>query len=357
MTEPVNISAPGRICLFGDHQDYLGLPIIASAIDRYIHVQAAPRSDRLLHLHFDDIPSDKIIDLDERQEVDFEGDFILSALHVVRRYGVVIEAGYDVHISGDIPMNAGLSSSSALVVAWIRFLLGVSSNDITVSPAIVAQLAYEAEVIELGSSGGRMDQYAISHGGMIYLETDQDYALERMKEDLPTVIIGESGVPKDTTGDLHRLKDRALESIAEVQEHFPSFDIKTARVVDAQQYIESVSESLRDYLHAALLNHDITLRAKAELERADRDFTKIGALMTEHHAVLRDMLHITVPTIDSMIDAAMDAGAMGAKIVGSGGGGCIVALCEPQAAQRIIDAMLEAGAKDAYMVKVSKRIE
>ena len=74
--------------------------------------------------------------------------------------------------------------------------------------------------------------------------------------------------------------------------------------------------------------------------------------MNGHHAVLRDLLKITVPRIDDMIEAVLNAGAYGAKIVGSGGGGSIVIIAKPSNKASIIKAVLEAGATEAYAVQV-----
>ena len=80
---------------------------------------------------------------------------------------------------------------------------------------------------------------------------------------------------------------------------------------------------------------------------------ELGKLMNEHHAVLKNILKITPPKIDDMIDAALKAGAYGAKIVGSGGGGSICAIASEETQQKVIDSISAAGAKDAYAVSVT----
>ena len=90
-------------------------------------------------------------------------DYFRLALKVVKKYGCNPTEGYDLYISSDIPIKAGLSSSSSLVIAWIQFLISTFKIDIEISPLIIAKLAFEAEVIEQGSSGGKMDQYTISN--------------------------------------------------------------------------------------------------------------------------------------------------------------------------------------------------
>lgn len=74
--------------------------------------------------------------------------------------------------------------------------------------------------------------------------------------------------------------------------------------------------------------------------------------MNGHHEVLRDLLKITVPRIDAMVNAALRAGAYGAKIVGSGGGGSIVVIADPANEEEVIEAILQAGAQEAYAVTV-----
>lgn len=74
--------------------------------------------------------------------------------------------------------------------------------------------------------------------------------------------------------------------------------------------------------------------------------------MLEHHLVLRDFLNISLPLIDNMIESALEAGAYGAKIVGSGRGGSIVVLSPETVQAKVIAAIKAAGAKDAFQVQV-----
>jgi len=106
------------------------------------------------------------------------------------------------------------------------------------------------------------------------------------------------------------------------------------------------------YFEAAIKNHQYTILALKEFQKSSLDLKKIGELMNGHHAVLRDLLKITVPKIDAMIKAALNSGAYGAKIVGSGGGGCIVVIAEPEKQEQVVQSILEAGAKEAYVVGV-----
>ena len=118
-----------------------------------------------------------------------------------------------------------------------------------------------------------------------------------------------------------------------------------------------MSEDERPFLYAAIKNHLITIEAlKCFFEEGASRFreSEIGRLMNAHHLVLKESLKITVPKIDEMIAAAVEAGAYGAKIVGSGGGGSICALAPKGKEKEIIKALKQTGARDAYEVSIAQ---
>ncbi len=346
--------ASGRTCLFGDHQDYLGLPVIACAIDKFIKLVAVENNSACFNISKPDIKEQRTIQIDAVNEnTAVIGDHFLAVLKVLKKYNCIPSKGFDITITGTIPINAGLSSSSAVVVAWVQFLLEAFGSDKKVTQEFIAQIAYEAEVVEQKSSGGKMDQYSISLGNIIYLETDESSAYKTIPKKLPGLIIGESGIPKDTLGTLKELKENALLSIEKVEEIDPNFDIRKVEKDDVKTYENYLTTDLQPYFRAAVLNYLITRKALVEFQKEKLNYKTIGDLMYQHHEVLRDLLHITVPRIDDMIDAALNNGALGAKIVGSGKGGSIVAIAPEGKEQEIIKSMRNAGAVDAYLVSIA----
>ncbi|WP_062062991.1 mevalonate kinase family protein [Aquimarina longa] len=346
--------APGRTCLFGDHQDYIGLPIIACAIDRYIKLVAEENNSTIFNIRTPDIDKERNIFINNTINDIEKGDHLLSVLKVVKEYGCIPDRGFDITISGNLPINAGISSSSAVVVSWIKFLLEAFGSRNSVTPEYVSQIAYEAEVLEQGSPGGKMDQYSIGLGNVLYLETGNDFNYELIHKPIKGLIIGESGIPKETIGVLKELKEKAWLAIHKIKETDKDFDIQKAQKKDLDTLQNYLPDRLYPYLYAAISNHDITQKALRVLKRKHIDFEELGSLMNEHHQILRDVLKITVPKIDNMIDSALDAGAYGAKIVGSGRGGSIVVLASEGKEQKIINAIIDAGGKDAYRVNVDK---
>ena len=353
-SEHITIETPGRICLFGDHQDYLQLPVIACAINRKIVLTAKKNNSGYFEIFMPDVSAKRTINISETFDVLEPNDFFASTLRVVKRYGCIPNTGYSIEIKSTIPINAGVSSSSALVVAWVHFLLTTFGCHKKVTPQLIAKIAYEAEVLEHKGPGGRMDEYTIAIGNIIYIDTSKDSDYKTIGTSLDGLILAESGVPKETIGLLSHVKTNAIKSIDFIKRKHPTFDIKTANLEDYQKYSEEIPKDLKPYFYAAIKNHCITQKALTVFEDNPTNPKLIGELMNEHHHVLKDYLKITVPEIDEMIDAALEAGAYGAKIVGSGGGGSIVALSPPDKKDLIIKKLLEVGAKSAYGVTVAE---
>ena len=111
------------------------------------------------------------INLNEPLELLKSGDYLRSSIRVLKRNGIVLKKGYDIEIKGNIPIKAGLSSSSALTIAWLRFLTKAAVPNTKFEDEQLARWAYESEVLEFNEAGGIMDQYTISIGGMLYINT------------------------------------------------------------------------------------------------------------------------------------------------------------------------------------------
>jgi len=101
-------------------------------------------------------------------------------------------------------------------------------------------------------------------------------------------------------------------------------------------------------LEGTIKNRDIAVAARLELAKNNPNHKLIGKLLTEHHSVLRDILEISTPKIERMIKAALDAGAYGAKINGSGGGGCMFAYA-PEYPEKV-KAAIESEGGEAFII-------
>ena len=347
--------APARVCLLGDHQDYLGLPAIVAAIDIYIEISAERNYSGYFRIDMPDIGKSRKIPLDERFDTLEGRDYFGSSLKVLRRYECRPDFGLDLKVSSAIPISSGASSSSALVIAWINLLLNIYPSELEKTPENLAQLAYEAEVLEHGEPGGMMDHFSIAMGNVIHIETTDDYRVTEIAKKMEGLILGDSNAPKDTLSVLSLGRKSVNEAIDQIHEFLPDKAIDEIKIGDLPELLPLVDDEKRPYLDGAVLNHSYTIKALAEFKKESPDFERIGSLMNRHHLILKNNLSLTTERIDSMIDAALEAGALGAKINGSGGGGTIVVLA-PGREEEVIESIGQVGGK-AYRVNVDSGAE
>lgn len=347
MINKIISKAPARVCLFGDHQDYLNLPIIATTINRNIEVKAKYNNTRYLNIYKKDLSEHDYINIDKDIDEN-ETDLLKVALKVLQDYSCFPDKGYDIVISSNIPINSGLSSSSALVVAWVNFLLATFTNK-KVTSEILSEISYRVEVTEMGGSGGKMDQYTISYGETIFLDTLNDKVITYDHE-LCDMIIGVSNQVKNTQGLLKKLKTNALLSIDLISKKFPKFNIHNTSSFNLEKCLLELDKNIQPYFRAAIGNHRITLNAQKEFNQPSLNIKTISRLMNEHHDFLKNDLKITIPEIDKMIDIANQNGSLASKIVGSGGGGSIVCLSNDEnISHNIVKEFKKIGVKEAFI--------
>ena len=337
-TNKIKISTPGRVCLFGEHQDYLGLPIIASAISKRIYIEGAKRKDDLVRINLPDINSSESFSIGGKLEYKLERDYLRSAVNVLLQNGFSFFNGFDCTITGEIPINAGTSSSSALIIGWINFLSRMSDQAEILTAEKIAELAYAAEVLEFSEPGGMMDHYSTAVGGVIWLGSQPKIQLKKIDAKLGAFILGDSSEPKDTIFILARVKRGILNITKELVQHDSDFSLQTIRIEELIRLKDKLNEEQMELLEGTVRNRDITFEAEQLLNADQLDERRFGRLMNEHQNVLRDVLKISTPKIDKMISAALDAGAYGAKINGSGGGGCMFAYA-PDNPEKVLEAL------------------
>ncbi|MEA3403015.1 MAG: galactokinase family protein [Armatimonadota bacterium] len=325
MDRRVTVSAPGRICLFGEHQDFLGLSVIACAIDLDIRISGTPRSDTRFAIDMPDI--DMRDEFDAAREVPYHGsrDYIRSATNVVSRHGVDFTCGYDCRIRGTIPINAGASSSSALTVAWVSFAWATQTGDLPDSREMIARLAHLAEVVEFGEPGGMMDHYTSAVGGLLFIDCREPITVDRLPARLDGFVLGDSLEPKDTTGVLAKSRSAVETGLAVLRDRIRDFDFRTTALAEVEPFLDEMPEESRKRIVANFHNREICRRAGELLGQPEVDDQRLGELLYEHHEHLRDGIGVSTPKIDRMLEAAMEAGALGGKVNGSGGGGTMFA--------------------------------
>jgi galactokinase len=350
----ISVSAPGRICLFGEHQDYFGLPIIAAAINLRIFIQGIRRSDHLIKIELPDLKEREEFSIEEDITYRKERDYLRSAVNVLKRKGVRFDTGWDCRLHGTIPINAGTSSSSALVVAWSKFILEAAGEKTYNSPEEIAELGFLAEVAEFNEPGGKMDHYASSLGGVVNVSFEGGLKVKRLKNPLKEFVLADSLQKKDTTGMLGYIKSHVLEGMESVRKRIEGFDLNGPIGPIEREEMKTLPPDNKRLLQGTLMTRDLTVKGRDLFEADDFDHNRFGQLLTQQHEVLMDYLQTSTPKIDKMLDAALDAGALGGKLNGSGGGGCMFAYA-PERAEQIARAIERVGAK-AHIIHVDEGV-
>ena len=342
--EELRTSAPGRIVLFGEHQDYFGLPIISGAINLRISISGKKRKDRVFKIDLPDIGETEEFSLNKELTYTKKRDYIKSTINVLRRQEVGFPSGWDCLIRGSIPINSGTASSSALVVAWIKFLLEASGDKRARMEQEIAELAFLSEVAEFREPGGKMDHYTASYGGVISIHFGNTLKVRKLKNPLKEFVLADSLLRKDTTGTLGFIKNHVLQGVSSLQNRIKDFTLNSPLTQEVEDEIEKLSPDMKRLLKGTLLTRDLTAEGEALFESKTFDHIRFGRLLSGQQEVLRDYLQISHPKINTMIEACLNAGALGAKINGSGEGGCIFAYT-PEKAERVAEALVREGTK------------
>ena len=317
------VRAPGRICLFGEHSDYLGLDVIAASINMAIEIECTSREDDVVTVAYVDLNESDSFSLDSDIHYRNKRDYVRSAFNVMMRCGMVPSYGADLKISGNIPIAAGLSSSSALSVGAVMVIAQLAGCKMKSED--VALRAYDAEVVEFGESGGNMDHFASAVGGVIHVDMKNN-SVSRLPAKLDSIVIGDSEEKKkDTVGDLRYIRTTVEREYELIAQKAKSFDRRKTPVNKVYELGKSRPTKERGMAEATLRNRDLTYRAIKLLDIEKPNHQELGEMIREHHEILRDALDRSTPKIERMIDAAYSAGAIGCKINGSGGGGTMMA--------------------------------
>jgi galactokinase len=352
MNNSITVSTPGRICLFGEHQDYLGLPVIAAAISRRVNISGFNRNDGKAIIHLPDINRENAFDILPEMPYVHKRDYFRSALNILQRGGYTFKKGVECTVQGNIPINSGTSSSSALLINWINFLTLLADNPKPISPEEMAEIGYQAEIAEFKEAGGMMDHYSTAIGNVIYLESTPKMKVEGLIPKLGTFVLGDSQEPKDTVGLLKRVKGGVLEAIEKIKKEFPDFSLLTANFDDLSNFKSILTFEEQELISGNIDNHRILNKALNLLKSDSFEDSDLGELLNQHQFNLRENLKISTPKIDRMIQAGLDAGALGGKINGSGGGGCMFVYA-PENPEKVAQAIENQGGK-AYIITIDK---
>lgn len=382
--EPGVCRAPGRVNLIGEHTDYNGLPVLPMTIDEDIRIAFRMRKDGVVRIQDTDaaFPVREFQNEPKLTPSDagsWENYCKAAVQGLNEHFNVRRCPGMDLLVSGTVPISAGLSSSSALVVACaLAYLHVLGEPDM---PRLkLATLLAEAEHF-VGTKGGGMDQAIILLGGENRACKIDFSPLHVEQVPLPAdyaIVVCNSLVKAEKTGDaLHRynagprlcqlicaivakrVREEFDESIrlprlaalwkghlcltdGEVTGLFAEiFSKETTTLNEAARILGITSQEVRDRwlgdLKEPRSGFALKKRARHQLTEYQRveaardallagDAETLGHLMNASHTSCAEDFEISCPELDALVKIAREAGAVGARLTGAGFGGCTVNL-------------------------------
>jgi len=330
--------APGRVNLIGG-PDYNEVFVLPFALGAGVCAAASRRSDRRIALTSRQAGGEPVLlDIDAVEPGSAAGwaAYPAGVAWALRQAGY-LAGGADVAIDADLPAGAGLSSSAALECSVALALTGL--YQVPVPRRELAALARRAENDFAGVPSGIMDQIAAllgraGHALLLDCRTGTETAVP-----LDPAAAGLSLLVIDTRA-RHALADGRYATRRQACEQAASLlGVRSLRDItgDPGALARLAEPSLRRLAGHVVAENGRVLRA-AELLRAG-DQAAIGELLTTSHRSLRDEFRVSWPQADAAVEAAIDAGAAGARMTGGGFGGSVVALVPADLAGQVREAV------------------
>jgi len=322
--------APGRINLIGEHTDYndgFVLPF-ALAVGCTATVSAGPAGSDDWSVRSVQEPDPVVAPrsgLAGAAEVPEWTRYVLGVLWLLTDRGVDVPP-LDILVDSDVPTGAGLSSSAALVCSVVRAVddhLGLGLDD----DAVFA-LTRDVENDAVGAPTGGMDQLVSLRGraGHVLLCDMRSHATRPVPLDLPgaglAVLVADTRAPHKHSDGEYGARRRGCEEAARILGVAALRDVDEAALEGALGRLDD--DELRRYVRH-VVTEDARVLDVARLLDEGR-LSEIGPALTASHASMRDDFRITVPEVDTAVEALLGAGALGARMTGGGFGGCAIAL-------------------------------
>jgi mevalonate kinase len=302
--EFTELKIPGRVCLFGDKIDLKGFPVIGATVNLFLTLKIRPLAEPVVKLRSENFPGGLEYPLGEKGDWNHPLKYWAAVAYRLRNK----ISGFEAIMKSDIPIGSGLSSSAAVSVALAKglntiFNLGLSTMEI-------AEIAYRAEHDDLGIMCGRLDQYTIAFGGVVFIDTGEVPRVEPIQIASLPIVVGDTQEERHAKTVLNSVKQRVLANDPVVTDAFDKM-------------------------------HEGVLKGRIALERGD--FAEVGRWMTKQQAQ-EDRIGAATEKLNRLCRVSIEAGAYGAKQMGAGGGGCMVAVC-PGKQHEVADAITKAGGK------------
>jgi galactose-1-phosphate uridylyltransferase family 2/galactokinase len=324
--------SPGRVNLIGEHIDYNGGLVFPAAISLGTYGAIKKRTDQRFRFYSANFKEQGVIDIEIDQLAYLKdhgwANYAKGILFELRERQYSIPFGFDLYIEGNLPPQSGLSSSASLEV-----LVGYIANqlyDLGLTRTDIALLGQHVENYYMGMHCGIMDQLIIANGIKdhgILMNTD---TLEMTKANAffkgYRWLIMNSNYKRKTTESKYNERvsecNLAQKIIIEkkVIRHLCELSIEDLKWIEPLIHNDTIYKRVRH----VITEQDRTLQAKKAMEAHDAN--AFAKLLDGSHKSLKEDYEVTGLHLDTLVEEAKKAGAMGARVTGAGFGGCAIAL-------------------------------
>jgi galactokinase/galacturonokinase len=347
-SEAFLIESPLRVCPIGAHVDHQGGVVTGMTIDRQVVLAAVPTADAVVRVASLDFPGEVVVELGDQVPTGAGnwGDYVRAAVAVLFREKP-LQNGFRAVIGGDLP-GAGLSSSAAVLVAYLLALIRV--NEIDISREEISGLVQRAENEYVGVASGRLDQSIIlfaEHDHLTRVDCS-DLSIEQVPHPPDwidfRVLVAFSGVGRALAGsgfnnrvsECHEAARLLLELGGEAPRERPMLsDVEP-------EIFERFSDDLPQTERRRAAHYFGELRRVLSGVGAWRqgDLDRFGALMSASGASSIHNYECGTAELVTLYGALRDApGVYGTRFSGGGFGGSCIALIEPEAGASVIEAV------------------
>jgi len=324
-------SAPGRVNILGEHTDYTGGMVLPMAIPFYTHASIRRIKGNTSFLHTDLFEGEVAIHSNSPAEPTGQwSDYPVGVREEFRKLGIAVPS-FELHLRGNVPFGAGLSSSASVEVATCMALLALSGIELPAKE--IALLCQRAENLFVGSPCGIMDQSVVTfaHEGHALMLNTRDLTFDLVPmnrgalSNVTVVVVNSEVKHSVATGAYRDRRHEAETGQAEMQRRFGVRDLGEATMTQVQQIAGEL-----DPVILKRVRHIVTENARVHAAREAMhggDAERLGQIMLQGHESMRDDYQITCNEIDFLVDMASTLpGCFGGRMTGGGFGGCTVNL-------------------------------
>ena len=327
--------APGRINIIGEHTDYTDGLVMPAAIDRWCVVRAQAKSERRLRLTSSAFDGTIELDLDDLTPAGNWTDYVAGAASALTRAGIPL-TGADLEFESNVPVGAGVSSSAAIEVASIHALLALSGQ--SADGPQIARWAQQAENDFVGMPCGIMDQFASATGvagSALMLDCRTLQAIPAALPANARFLVVNSMEPHahaHATGE-YAARRADCESVASILRLNSLRDLEESDLSEALPQLDNIQG--RRCRHVVTENGRVR---RAAVAMQSNDLATLGELINASHASLRDDMQVSIRMVDQLAEIAQQTpGVYGARMMGGGFGGCVIALVEATEAEKAME--------------------